>query len=97
MNKILSFVQWLSQTQCFRVITFITCVIFSSLIFLFPLKFAHTITGQNQLMLAILMMGISIGFIYSFGYQAKTTLWKMLFHPLCAWILITIGIFYFIN
>ena len=77
-------------------ITFITSTVISCIVFVLPFAFGHVATGQNQAMLFMLMAGVSLGFIYSIGFQPEHRLIKYLLGPVLAWILMGLGSVYFV-
>jgi len=42
-------------------------------------------------LLMLVMLGISSGFIHGVGFDPRSLGWRILFHPLLGWLLLTLG------
>jgi len=79
-----------------RLITFLAAAAITAIIFTSPQVFGMEVTGRQQGMLIVLMLGVSVGFIYGIGFQPRKLLWRMIFNPWIAWGLMLFGGSYFL-
>ncbi len=74
-----------------RPISFIIALVASLALMLFPFLL-HGINGARlHTGLPILMLGVAGMFVYGIGYIPDNRLIRILFSPVCAWVLIVAG------
>lgn len=64
----------------------------SVLIFIYPQAVAVSVSGVNHGLLALLMWGISIGFVHGVGFVPRMALWRAVFSPFLGWPLMVFGV-----
>ncbi len=61
------------------------------IIMLYPVALSQDGVAPPHGLLALVMLGISAGFIHGVGFTLKGAAWKWLFHPALAWLLMAAG------
>lgn len=60
-------------------------------IMLYPVALSRSGAMPPHGLIALVMLGISAGFVHGVGFTPRARLWRVLFHPLLAWLLMAAG------
>jgi cyd operon protein YbgE len=74
-----------------RGISLLAASILALIIMLYPVALSQDGSAPSHGLLALIMLGISAGFIHGVGFTPKAVLWRWLFHPALAWLLMAAG------
>jgi cyd operon protein YbgE len=75
-----------------RSLSFVMAVALSALILIYPKAIASSATEINHGMLSLWMWGIAAGFVHGVGFVPEHWLWRIVFGPQVAWLLMSAGL-----
>jgi len=85
---------WLAvPVQWVRAVSFIVALAGSGTLMLFPFLLRHVPQSRIHTALPVMLFGLAGAFVYGVGYRPDNKLLRILFGPLCAWLLIVGGTF----
>lgn len=61
------------------------------IIMLYPVALSRNGATPSHSLLMLVMLGISAGFVHGVGFTPRARIWRGLFHPLLAWLLMAAG------
>jgi predicted membrane protein len=76
-----------------RMASFVTALAASLSLMLFPFLLRHVPEARLHSALPVLLFGIVGAFIHGIGFTADNRLLRILFGPICAWMMIISGTF----
>lgn len=79
--------QWLRATS------FVVALAASATLMLFPFLLRDVPQNRMHIALPVVLFGLAGAFVYGVGYRHDNKLLRILFGPLCAWVLIAGGAF----
>lgn len=74
-----------------RALTFATALSFVALIVIYPRAIASDMSSVPHGWLVLLLLGMSSAWVYGLGFQPEHRLLRGCFHPVTAWLLMTLG------
>lgn len=74
-----------------RAVSLLAAGTLALVIMLYPVALSRSGAMPPHGLLALVMLGISAGFVHGVGFKPKAWLWRALFHPLLAWLLMAAG------
>jgi predicted membrane protein len=77
--------------QWLRAISFVVALATSVTLMLFPFLLRYTSQNRLHAALPVVLFGLAGAFVYGVGYRPDNKLLRILFGPLCAWLLIAGG------
>jgi predicted membrane protein len=77
--------------QWVRAVSFIAALAASVTLMLFPFLLRHVPQSRIHAALPIMLFGLAGAFVYGVGYRPDNKLLRILFGPLCAWLLTAAG------
>jgi predicted membrane protein len=80
-----------------RAVSFIVALAASVILMLFPFLLRHVPQGRIHTALPVMLLGLAGAFVYGVGYRPDNKLLRILFGPLCAWLLIAGGTFLLVS
>jgi cyd operon protein YbgE len=75
-----------------RHFSFLLAAMLSLLILIYPRFLASSAEQLNHGLLSLWMWGIAAGFIHGVGYIPRLKVWRVLFGPLFAWLLMLMAL-----
>jgi predicted membrane protein len=75
-----------------RLVSLLGASALALIIMIYPVALSQDGAAPSHGLLALVMLGISAGFVHGVGFMPKTVLWRWLFHPALAWLLMTTGL-----
>lgn len=81
------------MTVAIRMVSFIAALAASLALMLFPFLLRHVPETRLHSALPVVLLGIVGAFIHGIGYTADNRLLRVLFGPICAWMMIISGTF----
>lgn len=75
-----------------RLVSLLAAGILALVIMIYPVVLSQDGAAPSHGLLALVMLGISAGFIHGVGFKPEALAWKWLFHPLLAWLLMALGL-----
>ena len=79
--------------QWVRAVSFVVALAASMTLMLFPFLLRHVPQSRIHTALPVMLFGLAGAFVYGVGYRPDNKLLRILFGPLCAWLLIVVGTF----
>ena len=77
--------------QWVRTISFIVALAASVTLMLFPFLLRHVPPNRVHAALPVVLFGLAGAFVHGVGYRPDNKLLRILFGPLCAWLLVAGG------
>ncbi|MFT0212388.1 cyd operon YbgE family protein [Pseudomonas sp. F1_0610] len=74
-----------------RVISWLLATPMCLLLLVHPSAMLDSSGSYSHSLLMFVMLGVSGGFIHGVGFHPRHIIWKLLFHPLLAWLLMLLG------
>ena len=74
-----------------RLIAFATALIASAALMLFPFALRYVPAARLHTALPITLLGVAAAFVHGIGYVPDNRFLRMLFGPVCAWVLLIGG------
>jgi predicted membrane protein len=85
---------WLAAPgQWLRAISLVVALAASVTLMLFPFLLRYAPQNRLHAALPVVLFGLAGAFVYGIGYRPDNKLLRILFGPLCAWLLIAGGAF----
>jgi predicted membrane protein len=75
-----------------RLVSLLAAGALALIIMIYPVVLSQDGAAPSHGLLALVMLGISAGFIHGVGFTPRALIWKWLFHPVLAWLLMAAGI-----
>ncbi len=75
-----------------RLLSFCLAVALTVLVLAYPKAIASSVSDVRHGVLALLMWGIAAGFVHGVGFVPRLPLWRIVFHPVTGWLMMTAGI-----
>ena len=75
-----------------QALSLISALVISVVLTAYPALIAESIHEVDHGLFTLFMWAISAGFIHGVGFEPKAALWRILFHPVIAWLLIGYGL-----
>jgi predicted membrane protein len=82
-----------APAQWLRAISFVVALAASVTLMLFPFLLRYAPQNRLHAALPVVLFGLAGAFVYGVGYRPDNKLLRILFSPLCAWLLIAGGAF----
>ena len=77
-----------------RLLSYAGAIAVTAYLFMFPSTIASSAANVNHMLLSLLLLGTSAGFIHGSGFVPRMIVWKILFSPLFAWPALIFGLVY---
>lgn len=77
-----------------RLLSYLSAILITGYLFSFPAAIATSANDVNHLLLTLLLLGTSAGFIHGSGFVPRTLIFRLLFSPLFAWPALIFGFIY---
>jgi len=77
-----------------RLLSYFGAIVVTGYLFMFPSSIASSAHEVNHLLLTLLLLGTSAGFIHGSGFIPRVLIFKLLFSPIFAWPALIFGVFY---
>jgi len=77
-----------------RLLSYFSAIVITGYLFIFPTAIVSTEGHVDHLLLTLLLLGTSAGFIHGSGFIPRTLIFKLLFSPLFAWPALVFGFVY---
>ncbi len=74
-----------------RLVSLLAAGFLALIIMIYPVALSRSGAMPSHGLLALVMLGISAGFIHGVGFTPRALAWKWLFHPILAWLLMAAG------
>lgn len=74
-----------------RLLSLALAIGLSTLVLVYPRVIAETASDVRHGALTLLMWGIAAGFVHGVGFIPRLGIWRVTFHPLLGWLLMTGG------
>jgi predicted membrane protein len=81
----------LAVARLVQAASFIAALAASLALMLFPFLLRHVPATRLHAALPILLLGVAGAFVYGIGYRPDNRVLRVLFGPVCAWLLISGG------
>ncbi len=75
-----------------RLVSLLGAILLALIIMIYPVALSQDGATPSHGLLALVMLGISAGFIHGVGFKPRAVIWKWLFHPALAWLLMALGL-----
>jgi predicted membrane protein len=79
-----------------RLLSYLAAIAITAYLFVFPASIASSANDVNHLLLTLLLLGTSAGFIHGSGFVPQLLIFRILFSPLFAWPALLFGIIYLV-
>lgn len=76
-----------------RMVSLLLAIALTGIILTYPRALGHASHG----MLSLTMLGVCAGFVHGVGFVPETRLWRALFGPWVAWVLMSLGLWLMFN
>ncbi|NWB48808.1 cyd operon YbgE family protein [Pseudomonas gingeri] len=74
-----------------RVLSLLLAVPLSLILLIHPITILNAQGHYNHNLLMLVMWGVAAGYVHGVGFDPRARVWQVLFHPLVAWGLMTLG------
>lgn len=74
-----------------RVVSWFLATPMCLLLLVHPSAMLDSSGSYSHSLLMLVMLGVSGGFIHGVGFYPRHIIWKLVFHPLFAWLLMLLG------
>jgi predicted membrane protein len=81
----------MTVTHTIRVTLFAAALVASLALMLFPFLLRHVPEARLHAALPVMLLGVAGAFVYGVGYRPDNKLLRILFGPVCAWVLMIGG------
>lgn len=81
----------LLQRRPIRILSLLLASPLALILLIHPSMIVDPEAGYNHSILMLVMLGISSGFIHGVGFDPRSLVWRVLFHPVVGWALMGLG------
>ncbi|MEE3508806.1 cyd operon YbgE family protein [Pseudomonas sp. 10C3] len=74
-----------------RVLSLLLAVPLSLILLINPITILNAQGHYNHNLLMLVMWGVAAGYVHGVGFDPHARVWQVVFHPLVAWGLMTLG------
>jgi cyd operon protein YbgE len=74
-----------------RVLSLLLAVPLSLILLIHPITILNAQGHYNHNLLMLVMWGVAAGYVHGVGFDPRARVWQVVFHPLVAWGLMTLG------
>jgi len=74
-----------------RALSLLLAVPLSLILLIHPITILNAQGHYNHNLLMLVMWGVAAGYVHGVGFDPRARVWQVVFHPLLAWGLMTLG------
>lgn len=79
------------QRSSLRWVSLLMAIPLSLILLIHPVAMLDEQGRYSHSLLMLVMWGVAAGFVHGVGFEPRALAWRLLFHPLLAWVLMTLG------
>lgn len=79
-----------------QALSLISAIAISVVLTAYPRLIAESIHEVDHGLFTLFMWAVSAGFIHGVGFEPKASLWRIIFNPVIAWLVIIYGLIQFL-